>query len=76
MGRSRWLVHDPCAYLRPADHADIVDGYLKMPHMLTFVQIRQMGVRIVYSVGVTPKARQPLLDRSSQNSQLVCIKPT
>ncbi len=25
---------------------------------------------------VTPKARQPLLDRSSQNSQLVCIKST
>ena len=29
-----------------------------------------------YSFGGTPKARQPLLDRSSQNSQLVCIKST
>ena len=41
------------AYLRPADHADIVDGYLKMPHVLSFVQIRQMGVLLSSSVVCT-----------------------
>jgi hypothetical protein len=34
------------------------------------------ALNIRYSFGGTPKARQPLLDRSSQNSQLVCIKST
>ena len=33
-------------------------------------------VQYIYSFGGTPKARQPLLDRSSQNPQVVCIKPT
>jgi len=32
------------AYLRPTDHADLADGYLAMPHVLSFVQIWQMGV--------------------------------
>jgi hypothetical protein len=35
---------DPCAYLRPTDHAILIYRILMMCHALGFVQIRQTGV--------------------------------
>jgi len=43
---------------------------------MAFLPDDVFGDAIFILLEVTPKARQPLLDRSSQNPQVVCIKPT
>jgi hypothetical protein len=40
----RRILLDPCAYLRPTDHAVLIYRGLMMCHTLGFVQIRQTGV--------------------------------